>query len=71
MISVLTAISPTDGRYSVQTEPLRAIFSEYGLIRNRVKIEILWLIALSKDIDTHKFGDTNSEKRNQIALIVW
>ena len=49
MISALTAISPTDGRYSVQTEPLRDLFSEYGLIRNRVKIEILWLIALSKD----------------------
>jgi len=49
MISALTAISPTDGRYSIQTDPLRIIFSEYGLIYNRVKIEILWLIALSKD----------------------
>ena len=51
MISALTAISPIDGRYSVQTDPLRDIFSEYGLIRNRVRIEILWLIALSKDKD--------------------
>ena len=49
MISALTAISPIDGRYSVQTDPLRSVFSEYGLIHNRVKIEILWLIALSKD----------------------
>jgi adenylosuccinate lyase len=51
MISALTAISPIDGRYSVQTEPLRKVFSEYGLIHNRVRIEILWLIALSKDKD--------------------
>jgi len=51
MISALTAISPIDGRYSVQTDPLRNIFSEYGLIHNRVRIEILWLIALSKDKD--------------------
>jgi len=51
MISALTAISPIDGRYSVQSEPLRNIFSEYGLIHNRVRIEILWLIALSKDKD--------------------
>ena len=51
MISALTAISPIDGRYSVQTDSLRTIFGEYGLIRYRVKIEILWLIALSKDKD--------------------
>ena len=51
MISALTAISPIDGRYSVQTDSLRDVFSEYGLIHNRVRIEILWLIALSKDKD--------------------
>ena len=69
MISVLTAISPTDGRYSVQTEPLRAIFSEYGLIRNRVKIEILWLIALSKDIEIKevpRFSAKTNTKLNNI-----
>ena len=49
MISALTAISPIDGRYSAQADPLRLVFSEFGLIHNRVKIEILWLIALSKD----------------------
>ncbi len=69
MISVLTAISPTDGRYSVQTEPLRAIFSEYGLIRNRVKVEILWLIALSKDKEIKevpKFSAKTNSKLNNI-----
>jgi adenylosuccinate lyase len=43
----LTAISPIDGRYAAKTESLRAIFSEYGLIRHRVIVEVRWLQALS------------------------
>ena len=69
MISALTAISPTDGRYSIQADPLRTIFSEYGLIRNRVKIEILWLIALSKDKEIKevpKFSAKTNLKLNSI-----
>ena len=69
MISALTAISPIDGRYSVQTDPLRDIFSEYGLIHNRVRIEILWLIALSKDKDIKevpKFTAKLTTKLNHI-----
>ena len=45
----LNAISPIDGRYSAKADKLRPIFSEYGLIKHRVTIEILWLIALSKN----------------------
>src|SRR5210317_730403 len=45
----LTAISPIDGRYAAKTEPLRAIFSEYGLIRHRVTVEVRWLQALSQN----------------------
>jgi len=45
----LTAISPIDGRYAAKTEPLRAIFSEYGLIRYRVTVEVRWLQALSQN----------------------
>ena len=47
----LTAISPIDGRYAAKTEPLRAIFSEYGLIRQRVIVEVRWLQALSENPD--------------------
>jgi adenylosuccinate lyase len=47
----LTAISPIDGRYAAKTEPLRAIFSEYGLIRQRVTVEVRWLQALSQNPD--------------------
>ncbi len=46
-LSVLSAISPIDGRYASKTAPLRAIFSEYGLIRYRVEVEIRWLQHLA------------------------
>jgi adenylosuccinate lyase len=47
----LTAISPIDGRYAAKTESLRAIFSEYGLIRHRLLVEVRWLQNLSRNAD--------------------
>ncbi len=44
----LTHLSPIDGRYAGQTEALRPLLSEYGLIRFRVQVEIRWLLALSR-----------------------
>jgi adenylosuccinate lyase len=46
-LSPLTAISSVDGRYSARTASLREIFSEYGLIRYRVIVEIRWFQALA------------------------
>ena len=46
-LDALTAISPLDGRYAAKVEPLRAHFSEFGLIRNRIRVEIEWLKALA------------------------
>ncbi|MCG5513011.1 adenylosuccinate lyase [Ectothiorhodospira shaposhnikovii] len=46
-LSSLTAISPVDGRYGSKTEMLRPIFSEFGLIRHRVQVEVEWLKALA------------------------
>ncbi|SMF30896.1 adenylosuccinate lyase [Alteromonadaceae bacterium Bs31] len=46
-LSALTAISPVDGRYGSKTSDLRPIFSEYGLIRCRVEVEIRWLQKLA------------------------
>ncbi len=46
-LTPLTALSPIDGRYAAQTESLRAVFSEYGLIHQRVRIEVEWLKALA------------------------
>ena len=45
-LDVLTAVSPVDGRYRGKTEPLAAYFSEYALIRYRVRVEIEYFIAL-------------------------
>ncbi len=45
--SPLMAISPVDGRYASQADPLRPLFSEYGLIATRVEIEVGWLKALA------------------------
>ena len=46
-LTSLTALSPIDGRYAEKTYGLRAIFSEYGLIRYRVQVEARWLEALA------------------------
>ena len=43
----ITALSPLDGRYETKVSALREHFSEFGLIRNRVKVEIEWLKALA------------------------
>ena len=48
-LTPLTAISPIDGRYADKAADLRVIFSEYGLIRHRVMVEIRWLQALAAD----------------------
>ena len=47
MTSALTALSPLDGRYAGKVTALRPIFSEFGLMHNRVKVEIAWLILLA------------------------
>ncbi len=45
-LTSLSAISPLDGRYASQTEPLRDYFSEFALIRYRIRVEIEYFIAL-------------------------
>ncbi|QFU76002.1 adenylosuccinate lyase [Halioglobus maricola] len=46
-LSALTAVSPVDGRYGSKTAALRDVFSEYGLIKRRVLVEIRWLQCLA------------------------
>lgn len=46
-LSSLTAVSPVDGRYAGKTSALRPIFSEYGLIKSRVLVEVRWLQRLA------------------------
>jgi len=45
----LTAVSPIDGRYGLRTAPLREFFSEFALIRERVRVEILWFLHLGDE----------------------
>jgi adenylosuccinate lyase len=46
---MITAVSPIDGRYADKVKELAECFSEYALFRNRVKVEILWLLALAAE----------------------
>jgi adenylosuccinate lyase len=48
-LTPLTALSPLDGRYASKVEALRPIFSEYGLMHRRVRVEIAWLLALAAE----------------------
>ena len=43
----LTALSPLDGRYGRQTAELREVFSEFAFMRERLRVEIEWLVGLS------------------------
>jgi adenylosuccinate lyase len=46
-LSPLTAISPLDGRYGSKVASLREVFSEYGLVKRRVEVEVRWLQCLA------------------------
>jgi adenylosuccinate lyase len=62
-LSSLTAVSSVDGRYAGRTVNLREIFSEYGLIRYRVIVEIRWFQALAANADIPQVA-TLSDKAN-------
>ncbi|MDO4656536.1 adenylosuccinate lyase [Kingella sp. (in: b-proteobacteria)] len=49
MINPLSALSPLDGRYAASAQALRPIFSEYGLMQARVRVELEWLKALAAE----------------------
>ena len=46
-VSVLTAISPVDGRYSSRVHALRPVVSEFGLMRARIEVELAWIKSLA------------------------
>ncbi|AKX52255.1 adenylosuccinate lyase [Thiopseudomonas alkaliphila] len=70
LLSSLTAVSPVDGRYGSRTAALRPIFSEYGLIRNRVLVEVRWLqrLAAHQGIpEVAPFSEQANALLNQLA----
>lgn len=69
-LSALTAISPVDGRYGSRTRELRAIFSEFGLMRFRVEVEVRWLQALAAHADINEVPALSAEANARLDAIV-
>jgi len=69
-LSSLTAISPIDGRYASKTKVLRSIFSEFGLIRYRVLVEIRWLQFLSAHPEIAEVPEFDADTTNLLNDLI-
>lgn len=69
-ISTLKAISPADGRYAGKVNDLRDIFSEFGLIRFRVLIEVRWLQCLSDEGSVPELAPLTSVMKDVLNHII-
>ncbi|MCG8276573.1 adenylosuccinate lyase [Stenotrophomonas sp. NLF4-10] len=67
--SALLALSPLDGRYASKVDALRPIFSEYGLIRARVKVEIEWLLALAAEPGIAELADFSAAGKTTLRAL--
>jgi adenylosuccinate lyase len=67
---MITAISPIDGRYASKVAELTECFSEYALVRNRVRVEILWLEALCAADGIPECRSLTAEESNLLTGIV-
>jgi adenylosuccinate lyase len=68
-LSSLTAISPIDGRYWNKTKPLMDAFSEYGLVRYRVLVEVRWLQCLAGHPDVAEVPQLSSQAQQFLESI--
>ncbi|MBV1774103.1 adenylosuccinate lyase [Burkholderiaceae bacterium DAT-1] len=71
MLSALTALSPLDGRYQKSVDALRDSFSEYALIKQRIKVEIEWLKALANEpgiVDVPAFSAATIAELDAVAI---
>lgn len=68
-IQTLLAVTPVDGRYSSKTESLSAYFSEYALIRYRVRVEVEYFIALCRIPLPQLEGILNAETERKLQAI--
>jgi adenylosuccinate lyase len=66
----LTALSPLDGRYAGKVAALAAQFSEYGLIRHRVRVELAWLVALADEAALPEIAPFSKDARRAIDAVV-
>jgi len=65
----LLALSPLDGRYAGKVDALRPIFSEYGLIKARVTVEVRWLLALGDEAGISELKPFTPAARERLALL--
>jgi adenylosuccinate lyase len=65
----LTALSPLDGRYRAKVAPLADHFSEFALIRHRVRVEIAWLLALADEPAIPEVPPFDAAARDELALV--
>ena len=69
-VSTLRALSPVDGRYADKVNALRDIFSEYGLMRFRVLVEVRWLQCLADDDQISELAPLSSVMKDVLNHIV-
>ena len=69
-LNELTAISPVDGRYGSKTAAFRDLFSEYGLIRHRVLVEVRWFQALANNNEITEVPALDETALNVLNSIV-
>ncbi|MFC3120585.1 adenylosuccinate lyase [Agaribacter flavus] len=69
-LSSLTALSPVDGRYGSKAASLRPFFSEFGLIKHRVEVEVRWLQALSEQTEISEVPAFSAEANALLNDIV-
>ena len=69
-LSSLTAVSPIDGRYGSKTDALRSVFSEYGLIRYRVLVEVRWLQQLANHPQVVEVASFSAEANSILDQLV-
>jgi adenylosuccinate lyase len=69
-LTELTALSPLDGRYASSTLNLRSIFSEFGLFKYRVQVEVEWLIALSNIPEIVEVPELSSDALRVLQSLV-
>ncbi|HXX84386.1 MAG TPA: adenylosuccinate lyase [Casimicrobiaceae bacterium] len=68
-LTPLTALSPLDGRYRGRIAALAELFSEYGLIRERIKVELAWLEALSDEPGIVEFPPLSASARARLGSV--
>jgi adenylosuccinate lyase len=65
-----TALSPLDGRYANKLDPLRSIFSEYGLIARRLEVEVKWLQTLSSLPEITEVPQFSAESESKLSAVL-